>query len=38
MMYKEQSVHCIIYDLKQSILHDLILDSILENVFVDNIP
>mgnify|MGYP001681271771 FL=1 len=37
-MYKEQSVHCIIYDLKLSIFHELILDYILENVFVDNIP
>lgn len=37
-MYKEQSVHCIIYNLKLSILHELILDSILENIFVDNIP
>lgn len=37
-MYKEQSVHCIIYNLKLSILHELILDRILENAFVDNIP
>lgn len=37
-MYKEQSVHCIIYNLKPSILHELILDRILEKVLIDNIP
>ena len=37
-MYKEQIVHCIIYNLKLSTLHELILDRILENAFVYNIP